>query len=76
MARAYSLDLRKRVVAAIAGGRTCRTAAMITSDSDASLKWCSIPPLWHIDVVRGGRGDGGLGLGFGTAMRLQIPRYR
>jgi transposase len=27
MARAYSLDLRKRVVAAVAGGQTCRTVA-------------------------------------------------
>src|SRR5262249_44223103 len=27
---------------------------MITSDTDASLKWCSTPPLWHIDAV--GRG--------------------
>jgi hypothetical protein len=27
---------------------------MLTSDTDASLKWCSTPPLWHIDAV--GRG--------------------
>jgi hypothetical protein len=27
---------------------------MITSDTDASLKWCSTPSLWHIDAV--GRG--------------------
>jgi hypothetical protein len=27
---------------------------MLTSDTDASLKWCSAPPLWHIDAV--GRG--------------------
>ena len=26
---------------------------MITSDTDASLKWCSTPPLWHIDAVGG-----------------------
>src|SRR5262245_4150353 len=27
---------------------------MLTSDTDASLKCCSTPPLWHIDAV--GRG--------------------
>jgi hypothetical protein len=26
---------------------------VITSDTDASLKWCSTPPLWHIDAVGG-----------------------
>ena len=26
---------------------------MLTSDTDASLKWCSTPPLWHIDAVGG-----------------------
>jgi hypothetical protein len=26
---------------------------VITSDTDASLKWCSNTPLWHIDAVRG-----------------------
>ena len=26
---------------------------MITFDTDASLKWCSTPPLWHIDAVGG-----------------------
>jgi hypothetical protein len=24
---------------------------MLTSVTDASLKWCSTPPLWHIDAV-------------------------
>src|SRR5215475_1597885 len=26
---------------------------MITSDTDASLKWCLTPPLWRIDAVGG-----------------------
>jgi hypothetical protein len=31
-------------------GRTSNSI-MITSDTDASLKWCSTPPLWHTDAV-------------------------
>src|SRR3954454_4945135 len=26
---------------------------MLTSDTDASLKWYQTPPLWHIDAVGG-----------------------
>jgi hypothetical protein len=26
---------------------------MLSSDTDASLKWCSTPPLWHIDAAGG-----------------------
>jgi hypothetical protein len=26
---------------------------VITSDTDASIKWCSTPPLWHIDATGG-----------------------
>src|ERR1051326_7308861 len=40
MARAYSLDLRERVVAAVAGGKSCRTAAGRFGVSVASVvKW-------------------------------------
>jgi transposase len=40
MARAYSLDLRERVVAAVAGGQTCRSAARTFMVSVASVvKW-------------------------------------
>src|SRR5580704_18825492 len=40
MARAYSLDLRKRVVAAVASGQTCRTVAERFGVSVASVvKW-------------------------------------
>ena len=36
MARPYSLDLRERVVAAVASGKSCRTvAAMLRSASPA-----------------------------------------
>jgi len=41
MARAYSLDLRERVVAAVAGGASCRSVAKIYRVSVASVvKWC------------------------------------
>ena len=40
MGRAYSLDLRERVVAAVAGGRSCRSVAGIFQVSVASVvKW-------------------------------------
>ena len=40
MARPYSQDLRDRVVAAVAGGRTCRAAAALFGVSVASaVKW-------------------------------------
>jgi len=40
MARAYSLDLRERVVAAVASGQSCRTVAAIFKISVASVvKW-------------------------------------
>ena len=40
MARAYSLDLRKRVVAAVASGQTCRAVAERFGVSVASVvKW-------------------------------------
>jgi transposase len=40
MARAYSLDLRERVVASVAGGKSCRTAAALFKVSVASVvKW-------------------------------------
>ncbi len=40
MARAYSLDLRERVVAAVAGGKSCRTVAAVFDVSVASVvKW-------------------------------------
>jgi transposase len=40
MARAYSLDLRERVVAAVASGQTCRAVAMRFGVSVASVvKW-------------------------------------
>jgi len=40
MARAYSLDLRERVVAAVAAGESCRTVARRFSVSVASVvKW-------------------------------------
>jgi len=40
MARAYSLDLRERVVAAVAGGTPCRAAADLFDVSVASVvKW-------------------------------------
>ena len=37
MARAYSLDLRKRVVAAVTGGQTCRTGLGVSVAS--VVKW-------------------------------------
>ena len=40
MARAYSLDLRERVVAAVAAGQSCRSAAKTLMISVASVvKW-------------------------------------
>ena len=40
MARAYSLDLRERVVAAVVGGQSCRSAARAFGVSVASVvKW-------------------------------------
>jgi transposase len=40
MARAYSLDLRKRVVAAVAAGESCRKVATVFQVSVASVvKW-------------------------------------
>ena len=40
MARPYSLDLRERVVAAVAGGQTCRSVAATFGVSVASVvKW-------------------------------------
>jgi transposase len=40
MARPYSQDLRERVVAAVAGGQTCRAAAALFGVSVASaVKW-------------------------------------
>ena len=40
MARAYSLDLRERVVAAVIAGRSCRAAASMFGVSVASVvKW-------------------------------------
>jgi transposase len=40
MARAYSLDLRERVVASVAGGKSCRTVAALFDVSVASVvKW-------------------------------------
>jgi transposase len=40
MARPYSLDLRDRVVASVAGGRTCRETAALFGVSVASVvKW-------------------------------------
>ena len=40
MARAYSLDLRDRVVASVAGGQTCRAVAASFAVSVASVvKW-------------------------------------
>lgn len=40
MARAYSLDLRERVVSAVAGGSSCREAARVFKVSAASVvKW-------------------------------------
>ena len=40
MARAYSLDLRERVVAAVAAGQSCRSAAKTFMISVASVvKW-------------------------------------
>ena len=40
MARPYSLDLRQRVVASVAAGRSCRSVATIFDVSVASVvKW-------------------------------------
>jgi transposase len=40
MARAYSLDLRERVVGAVAGGKSCRAVAALFDVSVASVvKW-------------------------------------
>jgi transposase len=40
MARAYSLDLRERVVASVAGGKSCRAVAALFDVSVASVvKW-------------------------------------
>lgn len=40
MARPYSLDLRERVVAAVAGGATCREAAAVFDVAVSSVvKW-------------------------------------
>jgi transposase len=40
MARPYSLDLRERVVASVAGGRSCRATAVLFGVSVASVvKW-------------------------------------
>jgi transposase len=40
MARAYSLDLRERVVASVAGGRSCRAVAALFDVSVSSVvKW-------------------------------------
>ncbi len=41
MVQAYSLDLRERVVAAVAGGATCRQAAhRFGVNISAVVKWC------------------------------------
>lgn len=41
MAKAYSLDLRERVVAAVASGLTCRkVAAMFSVSVSSVVKWC------------------------------------
>lgn len=41
MAKAYSLDLRERVVAAAASGRSCRkVAAMFSVSVSSVVKWC------------------------------------
>jgi len=41
MARPYSLDLRERVVAAVANGATCREAAALFDVAVSSVvKWC------------------------------------
>ena len=45
MARAYSLDLRERVVAAVASGRSCRSVAKTFMVSVASVvKWSQRQP--------------------------------
>jgi transposase len=41
MARAYSLDLRERVVAAVAAGQNCRKVAATFRVSVASVVKCS-----------------------------------
>jgi transposase len=41
MARAYSLDLRERVVASVANGKSCRAVAALFRVGVASVvKWC------------------------------------
>ena len=58
MARAYSLDLRKRVVAAVASGQTCRAVAERFGVSVASVvKWVAAVPG---DRQCGGQADGRL----------------
>ena len=39
MARPYSQDLRDRVVAAVAGGQTCRAAALFGVSVASAVKW-------------------------------------
>jgi transposase len=65
MARAYSLDLRERVVAAVASGQTCRAVAGTFMVSVASVvKWSQrhravgspaalCVPAWKIDPLVG-----------------------
>ena len=55
MARAYSLDLRERVVAAVVGGQSRRSAARAFGVSVASVvKWLTLSDYWQ----RGCQGNG------------------
>jgi transposase len=48
MVRAYSKDLRERVVASVVSGRTCRETAALFDVSVASVvKWAQ---RWHAPV--------------------------
>ena len=50
------LNTARPAASALCAWKTCLAISrpiVVTSDTDASLKWCSTPPLWYIDAVGG-----------------------
>ena len=47
MARAYSLDLRERVVAAVASGQSCRAAAVWGERRERGEMVAALPGHWQ-----------------------------
>ena len=67
MARAYSQDLRDRVVSSVAGGRTCRATAALFGVSVASVvKWSQ---RWRVSGSAAAKQMGGW-----RQLRLQCER--